>query len=139
MKKKINKPEYEHKQAGRKYLEWIHPGQGKGGKRLFYFYFNVVGFIVAQGQRSAHDPQGNGIVQGSPLFDGDCRSGYEPHFPDATSQFTAHLDGGDSTALVDVHGAKVDTGHITVSTERGKMCRWAFFFAGGGSRQAGSR
>ncbi len=43
-------------------------GVGKGRekpdneKRLFYFYFNVVGFIIAQGQCSSHDPQGNRIV-----------------------------------------------------------------------------
>jgi len=31
-------------------------------KVLFHFYFNVVGFIIAQGQCSSHDPQGNRIV-----------------------------------------------------------------------------
>ncbi len=42
--------------------------RGKGEKNqamkkvLFHFYFNVVGFIIAQGQCSSHDPQGNRIV-----------------------------------------------------------------------------
>ncbi|VTR63859.1 hypothetical protein DESC_100055 [Desulfosarcina cetonica] len=74
-------------------------------------HFDVVGFVVAQGQGKALDPQGHWIVKrGTPLhLDGGA--GHKPHVTKPSSQFTAHFHAGDGSFLIDLHVADVDFHH----------------------------
>jgi len=85
--------------------------QGSGGD----FHLNEIRFIVTQGQGSAHDPEGNWVVERRPLFHRDLCAGNKPHFADPATEFTAYLDGDNGAALVEGHISQINQWHVVHS------------------------
>ncbi len=81
---------------------------------LLDFYINKIGLAVPQGECSVHDPDGDRVIEGCPSMDGDTGAGDEPHLPYASAQFSAYLDGMNSTGLTFLHLSEQDYRHCHI-------------------------
>lgn len=91
-----------------------HLGKRRGRLCLVRFYQDEIRFVVSEREGSAHNAEGNRIVERCSPLDGDFSSRNKAHFAYSASQLPADPNRLDNAGLVLFHLSKINYCHINI-------------------------